>query len=185
MSKRLLLIVAMAACSPSAPHDDDSAPGELVLTRESQAPIQTDSLIYTLNRQDPGWVTHIPFEYRNPTSDTIYVVNCNRTIGMNLEQRIGSEWQVIWNPVLPTCLSDPIVIAPGAVYADTLMIFGARPNTNTEPSFSDTTFTGTYRLVWHGLVRHYRTDRGANFGDAVPVEHRISNEFGFRKTTGP
>lgn len=184
MSKRLLLVVVMAACSPSASPGDESARDEVVVTRDSQAPIQTDSLLYSLKPQDRGWATRIPFEYRNPTSDTIYVVNCNRIVGMDLEQHIGSEWQAIWHPVMPACLSPPIVIAPGAIYADTITIFGARPDTNTEPAFPDTTFTGRYRLVWQGLVRRYRMDSGADFGDPVPLEDRISNEFRFRKETG-
>jgi len=187
MQKRLLLILAIVSCSSSEPLSDTERPSEAekpsetVLTRDSSAPIQTDSLSYTLKRDALGWATRIPFTYRNPTADTIYVVNCNRTLAMALEQRAGDAWRTNWHPALPVCLSAPVVIAPGAVYVDTMAIFGAPPGRNVAPEFGDTTFTGTYRLVWHNLVTHYRTDAGANFGGAVPLEYRYSNEFVLRK----
>lgn len=180
MPKRLLLILAMVSCSSSEPLADTEIPSEAVVTRDSSAPIQTDSLSYALERAALGWVARIPFTYRNPTRDTIYVVNCNRSLAIALQQRVGSAWRTDWDPVLPMCLSAPIKIAPSAVYVDTLEIFGARPNTNTVPEFRDTTFTGTYRLVWHNLVTNYRTD-GGDFGNPVRLEHRYSNEFVLRK----
>ncbi len=165
---RILLIVltgSMAGCA------DLVAP-----TRDTRAPVQTDTTSYLLVRDWVGWKTDIRVTWRNLSADTLYLVNCNGGTGLKLQKETGSSWSTFWTPVMLLCLSPPLRIAPGAIFADTVHIWGAEPGHNAAPEFPSRQVEGVFRLVWTEVVYHY-TDRGSNFGDAVPLEFRYSNSF--------
>lgn len=145
----------------------------------ARAPITTGSSRYVMEPDGPGYRTTIDFAYTNPTPDTIYVVNCNGFMVMNLQKRHGEEWRHAWAGISNDCLSPPVVIPPGTEYADSVEIWGAPgpdPSVNT---FEEAEIDGTYRLIWHRLRHHYRTD-ARNFGDTLAVEARLSNPFELR-----
>ena len=85
----------------------------------------------------------------------------------------------MWSPILNQCLSPAITIAPGAAHTDSLVLWGAPPGGNIGPEFTDTSFDGSYRLVWVNIVTHYNTST-PGFGDSIPAVHRTSNEFTLR-----
>ena len=122
--------------------------------------------------------TTIPFRFRNPLPDTVYVVNCSRGLATSLERLEAGEWQHYWSPIMLMCLSPPIVIPPGATYRDSARIVGVLPGHNAGPEFGSAEPEGTYRLRWGNLVLHYHdAEPGRGFGDPVPEELTVSNAF--------
>lgn len=144
--------------------------------RESEAPLQTDRLAYTLRRADGGLNAEIPFTYTNRTGNGVYVVNCNQSAPPILEKRIEGRWETAWAPVVLLCLSPPIVIEAGETYSDTLRVYGGDSTSDIYPRFRGEEVEGTYRLVWLGVVHNYDPDR-QGFGDELALEERISNTF--------
>lgn len=152
-----------------------------VITREPDRPIQTDRLGYELRSGEGGYEVEIPFAYTNRTGETVYVVNCNRSLAISLEKEVAGEWVRAWTPVAPLCLSEPIAIPAGATYEDTLAVFAGHPSNDVHPKFAgDGEPEGTYRLVWYGLVHDYDPDR-PGFGEPVPPEGTVSNRFALER----
>jgi hypothetical protein len=144
--------------------------------REQEHPLQTDHLEYEVRRSDGEVSVAIPFTYRNETGRTVYVVNCQRIAPPALEKYIDGEWVRAWTAVVPLCLSPPIVIRPGATYADTLRVFAGKPASDVYPQFTVPEVEGIYRLVWGSVVHDYN-DRRQGFGEPLPLAERISNPF--------
>lgn len=138
--------------------------------------VQTDRAQYRLRQEGIGFKTQIPFSFRNPLPDTVYMFNCGGALDMSLEKKVQGGWEWFWGPVLFECLSAPVVIPPGTRYQDTLEVFGVQPGRNAAPAFRTNDIEGTYRLVWNNLVLHYR-DSGMTFGDSLALSLRRSNEF--------
>lgn len=90
----------------------------------------------------------------------------------------GGDWVHAWGAVVDLCLSPPIEIGPGATYTDTLEVFAGHPDGDTRPRFAVDDVEGVYRLVWTP-VHDYEQDR-PGFGDALPLEDRVSNRFRLR-----
>jgi hypothetical protein len=171
--------VAMAACTsaPLAPVEQEIVRDEAlgrVIERDTTSPVQTDSLVYHLTGEDPWYSVEIPFKYRNDTGRRIYIVNCHGGLNISLERRVGNVWEMFYQPVLLMCLSPPITMEPGAVYANAARIVGAVPGFNAGPTFASVDLEGEYRLVWDNLVHDYR-DSGQGFGE--PVGPFRSNPF--------
>jgi hypothetical protein len=139
-------------------------------------PIQTDSVFYALRPDGPGWATTIGFSYRNSDSDTVYVVNCNGAILMNLQKRVAGEWIDSWYAEGNDCLSPPVVIPPGEVFRGEIAVWGGEPGNSSFNTFRLTPIDGEYRLLWHRPVYHYNPRQGS-FGDTLPLEGRVSNPF--------
>lgn len=160
-----LTVLVIAACAtPLAPHD-----------RDPSLPLQTEDLTYELRESARGLEMDIPFTYTNETGETVYVVNCNGNAPPSLQKRVDGEWVRAWAPVVPLCLSAPIVIAAGETYTDTLRVRAGHRNSNTFPQF-EVGGPGVYRLLWHRVVHDYDSDR-QDFGDPLPVAERVSNSF--------
>lgn len=146
--------------------------------RETDRPLQTDRLTYTLETVDLGLEVLIPFTYTNRTGDTVFVVNCNGNAPPSLEKHESGDWVPAWGAVVDLCLSPPIVIAPGEAYTDTLEVFGGFPDSDAHPQFTVDDVEGVYRLLWRPL-HDYDPDR-QGFGEPVPLDDRISNRFRLR-----
>jgi hypothetical protein len=174
-----LIASSLAACGGSPPPD---------IARDGGAPIHTDQPRYAAGRAPGGVDFTIPFTYRNRSADPVFVVHCsygarvgNRTVtrvdlSMSLQKKSGERWQPAWEGITTLCLSDPVWIAPGATYTDTMRIFGGKPGGSYAPRLEVERVAGEYRLVWHQL----RTARpGAAYpeGDTLPLDARVSNAF--------
>lgn len=169
----------LAACAGNAvaslDHEIDSdAALDRTIERDHTAPVQTDSLVHHFTEQAPWFSVDIPFRYRNDTGRTISIVNCQGGLNTALEKRVGNAWTMFYRPVLLMCLSPPIEIAPGEVFAGTAAVMGAIPGSNAGPEFASDSLDGEYRLVWDNLVHDYR-DHGGDFGQ--PVGPLRSNPF--------
>jgi hypothetical protein len=146
--------------------------------------LQTDSTAHTLQSDAPGWTATIGFVYRT-ASDTVYVVNCNGTILMNLQKLNAEEWTDAWYAEGDQCLSPPIVIPPDTEYRGEMMIWGAEQGTASYNTFRVPDLEGVYRLVWNQPVHHYRPGAGT-FGDTLELGDRVSNRFSLeRQEPGP
>jgi hypothetical protein len=168
-----ILCASALACAPADPVDTHP----LLLEPEPDRSIQTDALAFRLERTADGVRVRIPFAFTNLTGDTVYVVNCLRTLTMSVQKRIGDGWVDTWHAAVPQCLSPPLIVPGGASHADTLDVFAATapdhyPHFAQEPE-------GVHRLVWHGLVHRY-DENVSGFGEPVPLAHRVSNPFVLR-----
>ena len=175
MFLKLLLtsaLILLASCS-----DNDMPPSQTAAsTQEPAYAIQTDTTVYWLASDNGGWRADLQFQFRNVTADTAYAINCNRALTLALEKYDSTGWNLFWAPLTNLCLSPPVIVAPGAAFDTTYAVWGAAPGGNAGPAFRDTSFLGTYRLVWRNLVHRYDPNRGG-FGDTLATEHRVSNEF--------
>lgn len=149
--------------------------GPLELDRDGEPLLRTDRTSYTLRPTDRGVEFSLPFTFVNRTGGRVYLVNCHGAYAHRLEKAAGNEWIGAWSPVLPLCLSPPIVIETGDTFADTLHIFGGDPSENVAPEFRVEEIDGLYRLVWSARSSYDPDAQG--FGELLPLEQRISNAF--------
>jgi hypothetical protein len=181
-----LLLVALGPVGCTKP-DRPAEPRESPAVAAAP-PLRTDRIAYELTPTDHGWQTQMQLALRNEASDTLYAINCNGAATIALEARsadpaildTGADgWSVVLPPMTNGCLSQPLVIPPGATFTLPWILGGARPGTNAGPAFPDTAFAGPHRLVWWNLVFHYDPTR-RELGDSVPLRYRLSNEFTLR-----
>ncbi len=145
--------------------------------RDDERLLQTESLVYELQ---PDWIglrTEIPYTFTNRTGRTIYLVNCNGVFSAHLERENEGEWKIAWSPVIPLCLSSPIVIDQNTVFHDTLHIWGAPPDSiHHGPNFDLADPSGVYRIVWSTGLTSF--DANAQpFGPMIKLDWRVSNRF--------
>lgn len=144
------------------------------------APLQTDRLVYEMQRDSlDNLRVEIPFTYHNGTGKTVYLVNCNGSVPPSLQKLEEGQWVDAWSPVMLLCLSQPIQVAPDAVYEDTLRVFAAPQGSNAGPQLEVSGPDGTYRLVWHVPVHDYDFSDPPS-GTPLALENRISNNFELR-----
>lgn len=138
--------------------------------RDEGALIQTDALTYTLQEAPGGQAlkAEIPYRYENRTNSTICIENCRGSFSVGLMDESG---EIVWSPVVPLCLSQPITIAAGESYRDTLHVFhGLEPNLH--PKFKGDP-EGTFRIDIMAARRN-----GESCGaEQVSRELRVSNAF--------
>jgi hypothetical protein len=146
------------------------------LQRDLTAPFQTDQLHYTLVLAPDGLQGEIPYVFNNPTQSPVYIVNCNGFTRLALEKRMGEYWVKAWEPIMEACLSEPVVVQPEQAYRAVIHVFGAHPANDMYPKFSVDSIPGVYRLVWQDVLQTY-DPQTYPFGDALPLEQRISNHF--------
>jgi hypothetical protein len=170
----LALVAAVAACSDVAEllgiRSEDRAP------RTEMPALRTDAFAYTLHASAGGVEGKIAFTFTNPARHAVHIVHCNRVMSLHLEKRVGNAWVTAWTPVVPMCLSEPIVLQPGQVYHDTVHVFGGYPASNFYPKFTVADVPGEYRLVWDAVLKSFNP-RGASFGEPLPLAQRTSNAF--------
>lgn len=157
-----LLAVVLGCTDLAGPHRDETLN------------LQTDALSYVLVPNREGLATQIPYTFTNRTAGSVYLVNCLGGFGLHLERREGQRWESVWGPVLPSCLSEPIVIPPGALFADTVHVWGG-VNADVGPTFDPATAAGRYRLVWDDAYASFQPF--LPWGDTIPLQERTSNEF--------
>lgn len=178
LTTRILLgfMLGLLGCD-GPPPDADPVLGE----RSFDAPIHTDSTVYSLRFDDPGWTTTIGFAYR-AEADTVYIVNCNGAILMNLQKLEPDGWTDAWYAEGNACLSPPIVVPPGTEFSGEVVIWGAEPGRRSYNTFRVPDIDGEYRLVWHQPVHHY-DPRPGSFGDTIPLAKRVSNRFTLQRAS--
>ena len=172
--RRHSLIIALAAVVAAAACRDSPVAPDAPLTRDVAALFQTDSLYYALRAGD-FVAGEIDVTFTNRTATTAYLINCNGATALQLERRVGNSWQFVWSPVLPACLSAPIVVPVGGTHRSRITIPSAPPATNGVRFDDPRTVPGEYRLVWTSLVSSH--EDGPPFSDLLPLAARVSNAF--------
>lgn len=159
-----LIVLSTIGCDSADPFE-----------REPEPLIQTDALSYTLEQASGGLMVEIPYTYENLTGGPVYHSNCNGAFSISLERFEANTWKAAWYPFRQTCLSPPIEIREGEIWETSLLVWGAPPNTNTDPAFDVVDPTGVYRIVWNEALSSYQDQYP--FGQIIDLEHRISNRF--------
>jgi len=119
----------------------------------------------------------IPYSFTNRTGSKVYLENCRGSFSIFLQTKEDGEWSYTWSPVLPACLSPPIVIEPGEVYATILDLGGCTSGGSCGPTLDLARVTSApARIVWGTGLSSYDADRHP-FGELIPLEERVSNSF--------
>ncbi len=160
----------LTACS-----DTPTAPPEQTLEGPRVTLFQTDSAAYTLLSGNYGVAGTIQARLTNSTGESIYFVNCNGNAEATLEKWIDGQWRLAWAPVIQDCLSEPIIVPPGATWDTTIHIFAGPRGSNSYPQFEVEESAGSYRLVWHEVLSSFQDK--LPFGEPLPLGKRISNTF--------
>ena len=137
--------------------------------------LQTDVLTYELVWDDLGFMVSIPYAFTNRTGGSVYLENCSGAFALHLEREDGGDWHSAWAPVLPACLSSPIVIEEDELWVDTLKVWGGLPGSNFRPQFDVADPAGRYRIVWDEALSSFQD--GLPFGSPLPLAERVSNAF--------
>lgn len=145
----------------------------------AQASFQTDSATYTLHATSTGYEGDIGVVFTNPGPAPVYVVNCNGATGWRLERWTSGAWRSVWSPILPACLSEPIVIQGRAQYRVVARISDCGFLGACAPRLTDLPRGEPHRLVWTLFVTAYDA-RGPSWGSPLPDERRTSNTFTLR-----
>jgi hypothetical protein len=148
----------------------------LSVPRDIEAAFQTDSLEYTLSHEPWGYDATIGFTFKNPTADSVFVVNCRSLWQFHLEKYEAGGWIPAYQPSLPGCLSPAIIISPLSEAQASVRIIAGYRGTNLYPQFEVESIEGVYRIVWKQVV-HSFVMYPTSWGPDIPFEHRISNRF--------
>lgn len=130
--------------------------------------IQTSAQSYHGVTVGQTWRVEIPYVFVNRTGHQVYLGNCNGAYNFRLEKLVADAWVADYHPILPLCLSTPILIEKGAVFPSTVRIVVGMPGTSLWPRFEGGVPGGTYRIVWTSAT--YARDR-------IPVAQQASNRF--------
>lgn len=160
-----VLLVALAACS---------APPQV--ERDPEPLLQTSELRYRVTKNRVGFAATIPFTYRNETGGAVYLANCDGDVRPMLQKQRNGKWFDAWEPFRTRCQSPPVVIQPGATFADTLDLMGAPPGSNVMPAFVFPEIEGVYRLVWFQAMES-PPDSVGGAGARLEERYRVSNPF--------
>ena len=162
------------ACSDSGSRVPADQPTSFyAVGRDTTAATQTDSLAYHVSTTDGRYDAPAMVTFRNTSPDTAYFVNCNGAIATTIQRKVGAVWVDVWNSEQDACLSAPIIVPPGDTLRRKVLLFDGF-----HPHPGDTTLPRTdgpvlYRLMWRGLVHHYRA--GLPFGTEPPMSLLVSN----------
>lgn len=176
----LAATLTLGACGESSAEPEPT--GEL--TRDVAAHFQTDSMLYTMTRTTQEYEAVVEMSYTNRRSDTVFVANCGGATAVALERRVNGRWQNAWSPAQFPCLSQPIVVAPGATRRFTLRVGAGIAGGPVEPKWPFTDVDGEYRVVWGQFLSSYSEGRQP-LGNPIPSDQRVSNRFRIALRTTP
>ena len=135
---------------------------------------QTAELRYPIERHDFGYSARIAYVFRNETDAAVRLAECAGDTRPLLQVRRNGIWVDAWHPLGIRCEDPPLVIDPGASFADTLTVVGGPPGSNVTPTFVFEDVEGVYRLYWFQARRgEVAADEPADPDDAW----RVSNPF--------
>jgi len=177
--KRVALValaVVLAACRrqepPPVQPERPRAP-ERSAAAVKRAPVETDRPRYVLQEGPFGPETTIVSKYTAPTEHDVYLLNCNGAFAVGLQRPNGDQWEHVWAPGMNACMSAPIVIHAGQSRDATIVVESGVDAAVSSRSTETKIATGTYRVVWHGLLGSYDPNASPP-GTDLPIEQRVS-----------
>ena len=168
----LLVTLLAVACRPPAEMPSAPPPSK---TAALNAPIQTDKDRYHFEYGFYGPEVIIASTFTAPKDQTVYLMNCNGAISSGLQRLVQGAWITAWGEVTNSCLSEPIVIAPGQRRSHSITL---RPGVGATvyPPESDLIEAGTYRVTWHAMLTSFDI-QARPMGPELPLEQRVSAPF--------
>jgi hypothetical protein len=171
----LALAVVLGACAreeaPVQPQPPTVTERPAVAVK--RAPVVTDRQRYTMQEGPFGPETTIVSTYTAPADHDVYLLNCNGAFAVGLQRPVGERWEHVWLPAMNACMSAPIVIRAGESRQATIVadsgVDAAVSSRQTETKIG----TGTYRVVWHGLLGSYEP-KASPPGTDLPIDQRVS-----------
>jgi hypothetical protein len=158
------VLLWVSACdSPMGPNDPE-------LTG-----IQTIGSAFSFVQANGHMSGEIPYVFTNRTGAPVYLLNCNGAFGIRLERFKSGGWTTTWSPVIPHCLSAPIVIEPGASFESTISVVAGILGSSVYPRFEEADPSGTHRIVWTAALSSFQNV--TPFGEPIGLEYRLSNSF--------
>ncbi|MBL0939338.1 MAG: hypothetical protein IBJ03_10600 [Gemmatimonadaceae bacterium] len=167
-----MTLLALTACGESSAEPEPTGD----LTRDESAHFQTDSMQYSMTRSSQEYEAYVEMTYTNRRSDTVFVANCGGATAVVLERRVSGQWRTAWAPAQFPCLSQPIIVAPGATRRFSVRVGAGIAGGPVEPKWPFTDVDGEYRVVWGQFLSSYSEGRSP-LGSTIPSDQRISNRF--------
>ncbi len=159
--RKALVFTAVAAfgCSAGPTHPSvETGAGALTVT---------DSTAYTIP-QVAGEPIRIQLLFSNRTSDTVWLIRCGGP-WPELEKLVGGEWVRASNGLQLLCLT-ATPVETGTQRRTDYRLYPERLAVDALP--------GIYRVVWEEAVWNFeRRTATSLFGDLLPLENRVSNQF--------
>jgi hypothetical protein len=175
ISNAYAVLLGFAAAFVAGCNDPASPDWPPAITRDTTALFQTDSVAYGLVHRAGAYSMVVDATFTNRTAGPIYISNCGGATGIYLQKSTSAGWQIVRSPVLPACLSPPIIVGVGATRDFVVDLVGGEPGSNLYPQYSTTDLNGEYRLLWDGAFSSYDANSGT--GAPVPESSRVSNHF--------
>lgn len=140
--------------------------------RHPPAPIRTDRDRYLLRPGRFGHETTIVVRFTAPRDTTVHILHCNGAISWGLQRLEEGRWANAWVATTNGCLSAPLVVPAGGVYADTLSAV-SRTDVPRPGPIQEEIQPGTYRVVLYQVLTSF--DPWARpMGDELSLERRVS-----------
>ncbi|MFL6246903.1 MAG: hypothetical protein ACJ74H_12810 [Thermoanaerobaculia bacterium] len=155
----LALLLILGAC------EREQTPPPVRAAVVKRAPVETDRARYVFHEGPFGPETTIVSTYTAPANHDVYLLNCNGAFAVGLQRPNGDRWEHVWAPAMSACMSAPIVIRAGESRQATIVVTPRRMDAKID--------TGTYRVVWHGLLGSYDPNASPP-GLDLPIEQRVS-----------
>ena len=171
----LISLAACVACSSGEPVATVTAPSQTVV-RDRTASFQTDELNYQLRAGPIGYEVEIGVVFTNLSPATGYFANCSGATALTLEKFEGGNWVTVWSPILPACLSPPVIVQPLTSARMNVAVFAGYPGCSCSPKFTTSDPTGLYHIVWSQLYGSYNSGTLV-YSSTFPVQMRVSNDF--------
>jgi hypothetical protein len=167
----LLLPLLLGGCTRPV---ESPAPVKAAAPAKAQsappAPVRTDRSSYVLTNGPRGPEATIVTTLRAPADKSLYLLNCNRQTGVNLQRKVGDEWVYAWTVTMNACLSPPIVVPPNDEHTARVYLHEHSGGVS-YPERARMIESGTYRVIWTGVL----TSVDANGrGPELPLEQRVS-----------
>lgn len=169
---RIALALLLGACKSEAP-PVQVPPPERPAVAVQRAPVETDRPRYVMQEGPFGPETTIVSTYTAPSNQDVYLINCNGAFAVGLQRPKGDQWEHVWAPGMNACMSAPIVIRAGESRQSTIVVDSGADAAVSSRQSETKIGTGTYRVIWHGLLGSYDANASPP-GTDLPVEQRVS-----------
>jgi hypothetical protein len=171
--------LVLGACTREQPH----APAQPTPPRAPErpavvqrGPVVTDRALYVMQEGPFGPETTIVSTYTAPANHDVYLLNCNGAFSVGLQRPKGDGWEHVWAPGMNACMSPPIVIGAGQSRQATIVVDSGADAAVSSRRTETKIATGTYRVVWHGLLGSFDPNASPP-GRDLPLEQRVSAPF--------
>lgn len=137
------------------------------------APVRTDRSSYVLTNGPQGPEATIVATLRAPADKPVYIVNCNGATGVTLQRKVGDSWEYAWAIAMNACLSPAIVVPPGGEHTARIYLH-EHSGAVVYPQRARMLESGTYRVVWSGVLTAFDPKKEGFGGPELPLEQRVS-----------